>query len=236
MALGFHETDPKWNGLPDINGNIGRMGNVGIGNTTPTAKLDITGQIRINDGTEGKGKVLTSDSSGLASWQYMAPPGTIIMYSGTWNFDATGLGIGSLYGWRLCNGYNNLTPDLTDKFVLGTTTFAALLDSGGSNTIQLTPNQLPAHQHSSGSLVFNGNPLGPKSVMADGTTVWGDDAGSVTAYMLQTNQIDYGCQYPLTVDPGTPSGTISGVTSNTGSGNSIDIRPAFVKLAYIMKL
>jgi len=43
--------------------------NVGIGTTSPTAKLHINGTFRLADGTEGAGKVLTSDASGNASWQ-----------------------------------------------------------------------------------------------------------------------------------------------------------------------
>jgi hypothetical protein len=42
--------------------------NVGIGTTTPAAKLDVAGTLKITDGTEGAGKVLTSDAAGLASW------------------------------------------------------------------------------------------------------------------------------------------------------------------------
>lgn len=43
--------------------------NVGIGTSTPATKLDVNGQIRISGGTPGLGKVLTSDATGLASWQ-----------------------------------------------------------------------------------------------------------------------------------------------------------------------
>ncbi len=50
-------------------------GNVGIGTTSLAAKLEVVGQIRIKDGSEGPGKVLTSDSSGLATWQ--TPAGDI---------------------------------------------------------------------------------------------------------------------------------------------------------------
>jgi hypothetical protein len=43
-------------------------GNVGIG-VNPSAKLDVNGNIKIADGTQGTGKVLTSNASGIASWQ-----------------------------------------------------------------------------------------------------------------------------------------------------------------------
>jgi hypothetical protein len=47
-------------------------GNVGIGTTTPGAKLEVVGQVKITGGTPGAGKVLTSDADGLASWQSAA--------------------------------------------------------------------------------------------------------------------------------------------------------------------
>lgn len=43
-------------------------GNVGIGTSTPGAKLEVVGQLKITGGTPGADKVLISDSSGLASW------------------------------------------------------------------------------------------------------------------------------------------------------------------------
>jgi hypothetical protein len=43
-------------------------GNVGIGTIAPTAKLEVIGKVKITDGTEGVGRILTSDANGLASW------------------------------------------------------------------------------------------------------------------------------------------------------------------------
>jgi FG-GAP repeat len=46
--------------------------NVGIGTTTPTAKLHVNGSFKLTDGTQGTGKVLTSDANGAAAWQALA--------------------------------------------------------------------------------------------------------------------------------------------------------------------
>lgn len=46
-------------------------GLVGVGTNYPTAKLHVNGAVRITDGTEGSGKVLTSDHGGAASWREM---------------------------------------------------------------------------------------------------------------------------------------------------------------------
>ena len=45
---------------------------IGIGTNSPTARLHVNGDVKITDGTQGDGKVLTSDANGLASWQNAA--------------------------------------------------------------------------------------------------------------------------------------------------------------------
>lgn len=47
-------------------------GNVGVGTTTPDTKLHVAGSLKVVDGTQGTGKVLTSDANGVASWQAAA--------------------------------------------------------------------------------------------------------------------------------------------------------------------
>ncbi len=45
------------------------QGNAGIGTQNPSAKLEVSGQVKITGGSPGAGKVLTSDAAGLGSWQ-----------------------------------------------------------------------------------------------------------------------------------------------------------------------
>ncbi len=46
-----------------------KNGNTGLGTSTPDTTLHLVGKLKYQDGTEGIGYVLTSDSSGVASWQ-----------------------------------------------------------------------------------------------------------------------------------------------------------------------
>lgn len=60
-------------------------GNTGIGTTSPTTKLHVNsatqGALRITDGTEADGRVLTSDANGLGTWKPVAFSSSI---EGTW--------------------------------------------------------------------------------------------------------------------------------------------------------
>ncbi|MDF1576506.1 MAG: hypothetical protein P1P86_15065 [Bacteroidales bacterium] len=44
-------------------------GNVGIGTNTPGTTLEVNGQVKITGGTPAAGEVLTSDGTGLATWE-----------------------------------------------------------------------------------------------------------------------------------------------------------------------
>jgi predicted transcriptional regulator len=53
-----------------VEGQANITGKLGIGTETPLTMLDVVGgQLKMTDGSEGEGKVLTSDEIGLSSWQ-----------------------------------------------------------------------------------------------------------------------------------------------------------------------
>ena len=88
--------------------NLLVSGKVGIGNINPGAKLEVTGQVKITGGAPGAGKVLTSDATGLATWQ---TPG-----SGPWltngsniyyNTGYVGVGTNSPAGFLNLSGNSN---------------------------------------------------------------------------------------------------------------------------------
>lgn len=58
---------------------------VGVGTNAPTAKLDVAGTLKVVDGTQGAGKVMTSDAAGLASWTAPSAAG-LLSGSGTTNY------------------------------------------------------------------------------------------------------------------------------------------------------
>ena len=54
---------------------------IGTGASIPAAKLEVDGDVRIVDGNQGIGKVLTSDANGSASWQApVATPSGAVMF------------------------------------------------------------------------------------------------------------------------------------------------------------
>lgn len=50
------------------NGGFGGRVGINVASGVPGAQLEVNGAVKITDGLQGAGKVLTSDASGLASW------------------------------------------------------------------------------------------------------------------------------------------------------------------------
>lgn len=82
-AIGYNSKVSTSNSLV-LGGTGTNAVNVGIGTTSPQEKLDVIGSIRIKDGNEGAGKVLTSNADGKAYWATaqmgFAPLGSIMAW------------------------------------------------------------------------------------------------------------------------------------------------------------
>ncbi|MFZ5552999.1 MAG: tail fiber domain-containing protein, partial [Bacteroidota bacterium] len=82
LMIGFNSDLPTF--FVGTSAGAGTTGNVGIGTSTPGAKLEVNGQVKITGGIPGAGKVLTSDATGLATWQALsASAWTLTGNSGT---------------------------------------------------------------------------------------------------------------------------------------------------------
>jgi hypothetical protein len=90
---------------------------VGIGTATPasTAKLEVNGQIRIDGGSPGAGKVLTSDANGLGTW-------------------TTPSGGGSTLGFAAYRGVSQATQNFTGGAGFGTQMVFNTMDFNDAGT------------------------------------------------------------------------------------------------------
>ena len=164
---------------------------------------------------------------------HYVPTGGIIMWSGAVSAIPT--------GWVLCDGTNS-TPNLVDRFIVGSGTDSGgthdVGDTGGANSLTLTEAQLPAHTHGAGTLATNET---GDHYHLDGTVMDSgaeDTYGSTTdlsASRVDQSQSETKSEHAHTSTAGAHSRTISGSTGSTGSGSSIDNRPAYYALAFIMK-
>ena len=74
--IGLHENNylSKWDGTVLVSSSVFDNGNVGIGTDTPSTELEVHGKLKITGGSPAPGKVLTSDATGLASWEPIPEP------------------------------------------------------------------------------------------------------------------------------------------------------------------
>jgi hypothetical protein len=129
--------------LPIITAGTEKMrittaGNVGIGNTTPTTKLDIAGStpgaIKIADGTQNNGYVLTSDNTGVGQWKAPA----LFLQLGTLGTGAT---IFSTTGEKYVNtgSFVILPPG---KWAVRVTMLLYHFNAAGTNATTSDPNEV----------------------------------------------------------------------------------------------
>ncbi len=206
---------------------INDKGHVGIGTLDPTARLEVSGDIK------GVG---------------MVPPGGIVMFSGniTNSFNTEGLGVkGTPYeGWQICNGKNN-SPNLQDRFIVASGQNSIPGDQGGDDTLTLTVDQLPSHNHEGatknsqrlrlnyGGVVYNTQGVQKLGILMHAKK-WNNKNRKGNVPKWEPNRITTSKdRYPeISVNP--PQHTHPILAQ--GRGSSIDNRPSFFVLAFIMRV
>ena len=157
---------------------------------------------------------ISGNGSGLSGIEAFVTGMIILWYGNTGNIPT---------GFVLCDGSGG-TPDLRDRFVVGAGSAYSPGNSGGSSSVTLSESQLPSHNHSASSSV--------------------NDPGHHHEYIDQYVVINAGyrpwpannndCQQ-RNVNTGSQTTGISVSISSTGSGSSIENRPPYYALCYIMK-
>jgi microcystin-dependent protein len=132
-------------------------------------------------------------------------------------------------GWQLCDGTNG-SPDLRDRFILGVRADENPGETGGSHQMTLTLDNMPKHKHG-----FTTDAAGSHShyvdIQQDYATFW-------IGGLVPTNLC-----YPTggifnpwgDTEPG-GSHAHTGTTDEQGKSAPFDSRPAYYRMAFIMKL
>ena len=169
-------------------GEVGAQGNQGTGGSAGVKGEK--GQKGEDNSTKGqKGEIGVTGSTGI-------PSGFIGIWSGAANAIPS--------GWYLCNGSNG-TPDLRNRFIVGAGSGYSVGSTGGANTVTLSINEMPAHDHDTD--------LDGYKVFATGPNAMGF--------------IGYGGP------GGYPGGYVN--MQNTGGGQAHENRPPFYALCYIIQ-
>lgn len=226
------------NNLADLSDVPTARVSMGLGTAATRNVGAAAGQVPVLDGS---GRLPAVDGS-LLTGIGGVPTGIICMWSGA---------IGAIpSGWALCDGANG-TPNLRDRFIVGAGSAYGVGATGGQNEIT----SVPAHTHGAGTLAaasggahthtgstdsagahthtFQQNTSGTAGTNVYSTTL----ASSGNTNLGSMGMTSAGAHtHTLTIDSGgAHTHTVSGSTASTGSA-SVDIRPLYYALAYIMKV
>ena len=166
------------------------------------------------------------------------PIGGIIMWSGT-------VGTSLPSNWKLCDGttYNGITtPDLRGRFVLssgqgGGLTNRTIGNAGGVETVTLTVDQMPSHNHSGATTSDNSTNNGSHS-HTNATAAIGNYGSQMLVYNQGAiniySDIRTGSTLPVTVP--TDNSSHNHKISSQGGDKSHENMPPFYVLAFIMRI
>lgn len=183
--------------------------------TTPAAGDRLIGTDVSNTSNDASGETVNFQIDAIGD--LILPAGVIVMWSGAVSAVPT--------GWHICDGTNG-TPNLTGRFVVH-----ADADTGGTYNVGATGGQthitdVPEHTHGAGTLAADSDGAHSHNYELPNDATRGSGSLGARAVTGTTT---------ATSTSGAHTHTISGSTASTGSA-SVDVRPPYYALAYIMKL
>lgn len=116
-------------------------------------------------------------------------------------------------GWYLCDGTNG-TPDLRNRFIVGSGGEYTIGNTGGEKTHTLTVNEMPIHEHKISQL---------------------DKTGFNSSTMFTSSRVYAGVSDLSPESTSMYEKSVSTSTDSTGGGQAHENRPPYYALAFIMK-
>lgn len=191
---------------------IDKFKNIGLGTDAPDSKLHVVGAIKIVDGSQGNGKILTSDVNGLASWV----TSTGITGSGTINKLPKFTGSASIGDSNISDDGSTISVGTSSNTITLNTLFNITFDSGAR-----TSRLAFASGEGSIELVAGGNDHSGSNhaeirlLAGNGTS--GKDGGRA---LLQSGSADASNAGPVQILSGSGAAGGSGGAISITAGNS----------------
>ena len=191
-----------------IQGSGSTKGNVGINTESPDERLHIEGSVKIVDGTEQNGYVLTCDANGVGSWQVSSGGGTFT--GNTSGTCITDLYVSNVYGCSPITVHDTITYD------------GSIIDSETTNSFIFGDSHVLTASTGTHGTDFDSN------------VILGGDSNRITLFQTgenntiiggNTNEIGGGSRVSNTIILGSTnsfiSGSLNGVSILGGDNNNI---------------
>ncbi|MCK5787562.1 MAG: hypothetical protein KAH32_00995, partial [Chlamydiia bacterium] len=191
-------------------------GNLGLGYTNPIKKLEVSGD------AQASGEVIAAKFIGKGT----IPIGGIIIWSGSISNIPS--------GWALCDG-NNGTPNLKDRFIIGSGGLFAANSTGGAASVIISSTQMPSHNHT-GTANNIGNHRhsvvrNQEENNGSNSAAYHAQHGTDEQYKLQRHSSD--ANIWNTSGAGNHTHTFN--SNNSGSNQAHENTPPYYAMAYIMR-